>query len=143
MTPEPTMQDQQEEIQQLLRTGTREDENTALVLSVIEQKKNRHPFLQLAQCEAKEELLYYRNKIYVPEYENLRTKVIRQHHDNLSASHPRRIKTFELVSRHYCWKGMSSDVRQYVSNCRTCRRIKARRDRHQGLLQPLPIPKRS
>ena len=48
MTPEPLMQDQQEEIQQLLKTGTREDENMALVLSVIEQKKNRHPFLQLA-----------------------------------------------------------------------------------------------
>jgi hypothetical protein len=48
MTPEPTTQDQQEEIQQLLRTGTREDKNTASVLSAIEQKKNRHPFLQLA-----------------------------------------------------------------------------------------------
>jgi hypothetical protein len=143
MTPEPTTQDQQEEIQQLLRTGTREDENTASVLSAIEQKKNRHPFLQLAQCEAKEELLYYRDKIYVPEYDDLRTKIIRQHHDNPSAGHPGRTKTFELVSRCYCWKGMSSDVRQYVSNCRTCGRIKARRDRHQGLLQPLPIPERS
>jgi hypothetical protein len=48
MTLEPLTQDQQEEIQQLLKTGTREDENTALVLSTIEQKKNRHPFLQLA-----------------------------------------------------------------------------------------------
>jgi hypothetical protein len=38
---------------------------------------------------------------------------------------------------------MNSDVRQYVSNCRTYRRIKARRNRHQGLLQPLPIPERS
>jgi hypothetical protein len=140
---EPSTQDQQEEIQQLLKTGTREDENTASVLSAIEQKKSRHPFLQLAQCEAREELLYYRNKIYVPEYEDLRTKVIRQHHDNPSAGHPGRTKTFELVSRCYYWKGMSSDVRQYVSNCRTCGRIKARRDRHQGLLQPLPIPERS
>ena len=102
MTPEPPTQDQQEEIQQLLKTGTREDENTASVLSAIEQKKNRHPFLQLAQCEAKGELLYYRDKIYVPKYEDLRTKVIRQHHDNPSAGHPRRTKTFELVSRHYC-----------------------------------------
>jgi predicted amidohydrolase len=102
MTPEPPTQDQQEEIQQLLKTGTREDENTALVLSAIEQKKNRHPFLQLAQCEAKGELLYYRDKIYVPEYEDLRTKVIRQHYDNPSAGHPGRTKTFELVSRHYC-----------------------------------------
>jgi hypothetical protein len=38
---------------------------------------------------------------------------------------------------------MNSDVRQYVSNCRTYGRIKARRNRHQGLLQPLPIPERS
>jgi hypothetical protein len=45
ITPEPPTQDQQEEIQQLLKTGTREDENTASVLSTIEQKKNRHPFL--------------------------------------------------------------------------------------------------
>jgi cell division septation protein DedD len=102
ITPEPPTQDQQEEIQQLLKTGIREDENTASVLSAIEQKKNRHPFLQLAQCEAKGELLYYHDKIYVPEYEDLRTKVIRQHHDNPSAGHPGRTKTFELVSCHYC-----------------------------------------
>jgi hypothetical protein len=38
---------------------------------------------------------------------------------------------------------MNSDVRQYVSNCLTCGRIKARRNRHQGLLQPLLIPERS
>jgi hypothetical protein len=36
MTTEPLIQDQQEEIQQLLKIGTREDENTALVLSAIE-----------------------------------------------------------------------------------------------------------
>jgi hypothetical protein len=45
MTPEPPAQDQQEEIQQLLKTGTREDENTASVLSAVEQQKNHHPFL--------------------------------------------------------------------------------------------------
>jgi uncharacterized protein YceH (UPF0502 family) len=101
MTPEPPTQDQQEEIQQLLKTGTREDENTASVLSAIKQKKNRHPFLQLAQCEAKGELLYYCDKIYVPECKDLRTKVIQQHHDNPSAGYPRRTKTFKLVSRHY------------------------------------------
>jgi predicted amidohydrolase len=101
MTPEPPVQDQQEEIQQLLKIGTREDENTALVLSVVEQQKNRYPFLQLAQYEAKGELLYYYDKIYVPEYKDLRTKIIRQHYDNPSAGYPRRTKTFELVSCCY------------------------------------------
>jgi hypothetical protein len=142
MTPEP-IQDDRPEIENLLQTGSREDENVASVLQALEQGKNRHPFLQLAQCQQKNGLLYYREKIYVPDYEDTRTRVIRQHHDTPSAGHPGRTKTFELVSRHYCWKGMNSNVRQYVSNCRTCWRIKPRRDRHQGLLQPLPIPERS
>lgn len=143
MTPEPPTQDRHEDIERMLRTGTQKDENTASVFSAIEQNKNRHPFLQLAQCEAKGDLLYYRDKVYVTEFEDLRTKVIRQHHDNPSADHPEGAKTFELVSRHYCWGEVSSDVRQYVSNCCTCERVKAYRNRQQGQLRPLPIPERS
>ena len=142
MTVESVVDDTTE-IKRLLRSGCLEDENIASVLRALEQGKNRHPFLQLAQCQYKDRLLYYREKIYVPEFEDLRVKIIRQHHDNPSAGHPGRAKTFELLSRNYCWKGMSTDVRQYVLNCRTCGRIKARHDRHQGLLQPLPVPERS
>jgi hypothetical protein len=47
MTPEP-IQDDRPEIENLLQTGSREDENVASVLQALEQGKNRHPFLQLA-----------------------------------------------------------------------------------------------
>jgi hypothetical protein len=76
MTPEP-IQDDRPEIENLLQTGSREDENVASVLQALEQGKNRHPFLQLAQCQQKNGLLYYREKIYVPDYEDTRTRVIR------------------------------------------------------------------
>jgi hypothetical protein len=142
MTPDPVPNDIPE-IERLLQKGSLEDENVVSVLRALEQGKTRHPFLQLAQCRHENRLLYYRDKIYVPEFEDLRVKIIRQYHDNPSAGHPGRAKTFELLSRNYCWKGMSTDVRQYVLNCRTCGRIKARHDRHQGLLQPLPVPERS
>lgn len=142
MTPDPVPNDIPE-IERLLQKGSLEDENVVSVLRALEQGKTRHPFLQLAQCRHENRLLYYRDKIYVPEFEDLRVKIIRQYHDNPSAGHPGRAKTFELLSRNYCWKGMSIDVRQYVLNCRTCGRIKARHDRHQGLLQPLPVPERS
>lgn len=73
----------------------------ASVLQALEQGKNRHPFLQLAQRQHKDQLLYYRDRMYVPELENLRVKIIRQYHDNLSAGYPGRAKTFELLPRNY------------------------------------------
>lgn len=139
MTPEsePTPS-----IEDALRRESLHDENVQSVIQAVEQSKVRHPFLQLAQCVVREGLLYYRDKIYVPESEDLRVRILRQHHDNPSAGHPGRAKTFELLSRSYYWKGMNTDTRRYVENCRTCGRTKPRHDRHQGLLQPLPIPER-
>ena len=32
-------------------------------------------------------------------------------------------------------------MEQYIRNCHTCKRSKAPRDKQNGLLQPLPIPK--
>jgi hypothetical protein len=139
LTPEP---DSTPSIEDMLRRESLQDENVQSVIHAVEQKKTRHPFLQLAQCVVREGLLYYRDKIYVPESEDLRIQILRQHHDNPSAGHPGRAKTFELLSRSYYWKGMNTDVRRYVKNCRMCGRTKPRHDRHQGLLQPLPIPDR-
>jgi hypothetical protein len=139
LTPEP---DPVPSTEDMLRKESLQDENIQSVIQAVEQKKTRHPFLQLAQCVVREGLLYYRNKIYVPESDDLRIQILRQHHDNPSAGHPGRAKTFELLSRSYYWKGMNTDVRRYVKNCRMCGRTKPRYDRHQGLLQPLPIPDR-
>jgi hypothetical protein len=44
------VQDDRPKTKKLLQTGSREDENVASVLQALEQGKNRHPFLQLAQC---------------------------------------------------------------------------------------------
>jgi hypothetical protein len=139
MTPElePTTT-----IEEALRLESRNDENVRSVIQAVEQGKNKHPFLQLSQCQVGEGILRYRDKIYVPEANELRVRILQQHHDHPSAGHPGRAKTFELLSRSYYWKGMNTDTRRYVQNCRTCGRTKPRHDRHQGLLQPLPIPER-
>lgn len=129
-------------IEEAIRQESQNDENVLSVLHAVEQGKNKHPFLQLSQCQAREGILRYRDKIYVPDSDNLRVRILQQHHDHPSAGHPGRAKTFELLSRSYYWKGMNTDTRRYVQNCQTCGRIKPRHDRHQGLLQPLPIPER-
>ena len=71
-----------------------------------------------------------------------RQEIIKSRHCALTAGHPGRSKTFELVSRNFFWPGMRQDIYDFVDSCDTCPRIKAPRHKPFGLLQPLPIPNR-
>ena len=45
-----------------------------------------------------------------------------------------------LIRRHFYIPRLRATVEKYIRNCQICRRIKAPRDRKNGLLYPLPIP---
>lgn len=113
------------------------------MLNAIRQGKTRHPFLQLSQCEIRDQYLYYRDRLYVPDDDELRAKIVRLCHEDPAAGHPGRARTYALLSREYYWKGMSTFVRRWVRNCYICRRTKSFRVGHQGHLQPLPVPQRA
>ncbi|SCV67557.1 BQ2448_5168 [Microbotryum intermedium] len=68
-------------------------------------------------------LLLHHDKIYIPNAEPLKVKLLAQAHDSLLSGHPGQVKTFELLDRNYTWPGM----RQFVND-------------YHGHLQPLPIP---
>lgn len=96
-----------------------------------------------------EGLIYVKNRygklcLYLPPSDDptnkVRTRVIEACHDVPSAGHPGRAKTLDLLARSYHWPGISQSVRQYINNCRTCRRTKPSQDQYSGLLRPLPIP---
>jgi transposase InsO family protein len=113
---------------------------------------NRHSPLLEADREAAERgeqdwklsngLLLWRERLVVPDTDQLRTKLIHEAHAQVSAAHPGRSKTTALVARKYYWKGLPDDVAQYVNACRACRRSTIPRDRTPGFLHPLPIPDR-
>ena len=99
--------------------------------------------IPLAELELIEDLIVYRHSRYlVPELNDFRTEVIRQHHDSSVAGHPGRARTYELLQRNYWWPGISDDVNRYVKNCVTCRRAKPAHDPYQGMLKSLPVPER-
>lgn len=83
----------------------------------------------------------FQGRLIVPDFDNLRTKIIRDVHGTQVTAHPGRKKTKELVQERYWWPGISSDVTRYVSNC-WCHSSKVPRDKTPGLLHPLPIPQR-
>jgi transposase InsO family protein len=90
--------------------------------------------------ELRNGLLLYHGRLIVPDTGNLRTLLIREVHDIVSTAHPGIKKTFLLLSDQYYWRGISTDVTNYVRNCHACRRSSVPRDKTPGLLHPLPIP---
>ena len=83
-------------------------------------------------------LLTYLGRVWVPE--SVRTRLIREVHDQPSSGHQGVTRTLEALRRGYDWPGAKRDIKQYIRNCHTCCRSKAPRDKLNGLLQPLAIP---
>ena len=93
----------------------------------------------LAEWEEKEGIVYYKGRVYVPPDPQLRRDVVAQCHDALTAGHPGKHRTLELVSRQFWWPTVRSFVDKYVEGCDNCQRRRVR-PQPQSSLEPLPVP---
>ena len=92
-------------------------------------------------CEVKEGILFDENdKLFVPDNEELRMHIIQMHHDTPVAGHPGTEKTLELLQRSYVWPSMAKHVKDYVSRCDRCARMKGSNKAPTGKLKPLEVP---
>ncbi|KAI0992859.1 hypothetical protein K3495_g15326, partial [Podosphaera aphanis] len=87
--------------------------------------------------------LLWRDRLWIPYYEPLRTRLIQLTHDSSMTGHPGHYATRDLISRFCAWPGLSEDVRRFVGNCHTCGKGKFWKEQKRGLLKPLPIPERT
>ena len=97
----------------------------------------------LAECTLVNEHVYYReDRKLIPDNDELRLRLIKLAHDTPLADHPSAAKCYEILARNYFWIGMPQDVKKYVRNCYVCMKTKYFRNRYNGKLKPLPMPKR-
>ena len=82
------------------------------------------------------------DRIYVPNYNDARVKILRARHDSPLAGHPGISKTLELISRDYTWVQLKRDVEAYVSGCAVCQRTKPSHQKPTGQLHSLQVPTR-
>jgi hypothetical protein len=85
-------------------------------------------------------LLLKEGRVYVPEDNGVKLRILEECHDGKAAGHLGQEKTLERVERDYVWPGMRKFVNKYVLTCDTCARNKTPRHRRRAQLQPLPIP---
>src|SRR6267154_1965864 len=82
------------------------------------------------------------NRIYVPDTNDLRLRVLRYTHDHPLSGHFGQNRTLELLRREYTWPGVRTFVKDYVKSCTTCARAKVPRHKPYGMLKELPIPEK-
>ena len=89
-------------------------------------------------CEEHDSFLYdTSSRMYVPDDDSLRMKVISAHHDSPVTGHLGYQKTQELVERHYYWPRLASDIKTYVSRCDRCARFKGSNTKPASAAVPL------
>ena len=81
-------------------------------------------------------LLRHKERLLVPEDNNLRTDLLKEIHKQKLMAHPGRSKTQRMISARYFWPGMTKDIRRYIANCHACTRNRAPRDLPPGTTKP-------
>ena len=127
---------------QIIEDEYEDDEFIREVMKMLREGVRRSKKISLSECEIRGNRLYYRERLVIPDSDELRIKLLRHVHESPVGGHPGRTKTLDILHREYYWPSMHESVRRFVKSCHMCSRSKASREAYNGLLKPLPIPER-
>ena len=106
--------DRRTQFEALLAQGYRADPFPSEILDKLEQGERTSHQITLNECESPDGTLYYRDCLFIPNYDELLLFLLQQNHDVPSVGHCGQAKTFELLARKYIWFGMRRDVKHYI-----------------------------
>jgi hypothetical protein len=89
--------------------------------------------------EDAEGTLWFKERLVVPKRESLKKKILDEAHTSRYSIHPRSTKMYHDLRQRFWWTRMKHEATLFVSECNTCRKVKADYMKPEGLLQPLSI----
>jgi hypothetical protein len=98
--------------------------------------------LEEAQCfrQDADGVLWFKDHLVVPKDFELRRKIMDEVQCSQYSIHLGTNKMYQDLKKNFWWTRMKREIAKYVSECDTCRRIKADHLRPVENLQPLSIP---
>jgi hypothetical protein len=84
--------------------------------------------------------LWFKDRLVVPKKEALKRKILDEAQTSRYSIHPGSTKMYHDIRQQFWWTRMKCETARYVSECDTCRKVKADYMKPGGLLQPLSIP---
>jgi hypothetical protein len=74
-------------------------------------------------------LFKYQNRVYVPNDEEIKKKILEEAHFSLCTIHPGSTKMYQDFKRRFWWNRMKRDVVEFVERCSTCQQVKVEHQR--------------
>jgi hypothetical protein len=90
--------------------------------------------------EDAEGTLCFEERLVEPKREALQKKILDEAQLSRYSIHPGSTKMYYDIRQQFWWTRMKHEAAHYVSECDTCRKVKAKYMKPRGLLQPLSIP---
>jgi hypothetical protein len=91
-------------------------------------------------CEDAKGTLWFKDRLVVPKKEVLKRKILDEAHTSRYSIHPGSTKMYHDLRQQFWWTRIKRETARYVSECDTCRKVKADYMKPGGLLQPLSVP---
>jgi hypothetical protein len=82
---------------------------------------------------------WFKDRLVVPKKEALKRKILNEAHTSRYSIHPGSTKMYHDLRQQFWWTRMKRETTHYVSECDTCRKVKANYMKPRCLLQPLSI----
>lgn len=87
----------------------------------------------------KERHLFHEGRLVIPAKSLFIPSLLKQFHDSVMGGDEVVLKTFKRMAREVYWKGMHSDVTEFIKACEVCQKNKYSTLSPAGLLTSLPI----
>jgi len=118
MTAEITMlgrkmiADELDIIKKIKRNNIREQE----VVQVL-KKENRLTWEE-------DEIVYIERRIYVPNNNKIREKILTENHNSVDVGHPEQQRMLKLIKQNYWWPGLKEYIKKYIQGYFKCQQNK-------------------
>ena len=112
----------------------KKDENIAVIVCQIGNGKEIEFTLN------EDGVLYYKDRVCVPNDNDLRKAILEEAHIGSFAIHPGSTKMYQDLKMSFWLSGMKRDVSEFGTKCLVCQRVKAEHQVPSGLLQLIRIP---
>uniref|UniRef100_A0A0W0G8H9 Putative pro-pol protein n=1 Tax=Moniliophthora roreri TaxID=221103 RepID=A0A0W0G8H9_MONRR len=91
----------------------------------------------LSDWKIEGDLLFFQNRVYVPNNMDLRRQIVQSIHETPGVGHPGQWNTVEQVQRDFWWPGMAKFIRSFVDGCIVCQQSKINTHPMRTPIQPM------
>ncbi|KAF8642444.1 hypothetical protein AX16_009490 [Volvariella volvacea WC 439] len=103
-----------------IKNAPLQDDQIEQAIKGLTGKSPLPQYIRKEDWTIEERLVYYQGRCYVPDYQDLRTNIIRNTHDTPTIAHPGQLQTMVILQRYYWWPGMYTMIKKYIEGCAPC-----------------------